>query len=225
MSKTKMEYDEEFELVNNKLEVYKEQYVSTRYRVFVDEVITNPSYYRDVLNVLYSAKEEDIIEFRLNTDGGQVRSVIPIMNGILGTEARTIAIVEGVTMSAGTFILLACDEVEIRPFSGAMVHAANGGFIGDMQSLNSQVNFEMSRLKDIIYQVYEGFMSEEEIREMIEDSREFYMNEDELISRLKNRQEYQKKKIEEALAAKEEKIKPSSKKSTRAKATTKTRKK
>ena len=225
MSKTKLDYEEDdLGILSNKLEVYKEQYVSTRYRVFIDEGITDPSYYRDVLNVLASAKEEDVVEFRLNTGGGQLRSALPIMNAITSTEARTIAVVEGLVASAGTFILLACDDVIIKPLSGAMVHAPRFGALGTMQEMKTSLDYDLPYCRRVCEEIYAGFLLPEEIIAMVEDSKEYYMDEEELLDRLKKRQKYQEDAMAEMIAAQEKATLPPKKPAAKKRPTRKTTK-
>jgi len=186
-----------------KLEVYKETKVSNRYRVFIDEEICGSSYYRNVINILSSAGEDDVVEFRLNTVGGQVHSAIQMLNAISSTEARTVAIIDGLVASAGTLFVLACDDVIIKPLSVLMVHSPATVFGGPYGRLKDEAVFNLAYLHRITHEIYEGFMTEDEIAAMLDENKEFWMGEDEVYNRLAKRQKYieqQMKEIQEKAA-------------------------
>lgn len=191
---------DDFEYVmKDTLEVYKNQQVSTKYIVYIDEAIDGPSKYRNVFNVLAGAGPEDVVEFHINSIGGNLFTGLQLFNGILTTQARTVAIAEGIVASAATLPLLACDDVVIMSNSYIMVHAASWGESGDVKSVRDSVHFHTKLLDKILRDVYDGFMSEEELDDVIENSKEYYMDADEVIQRLKVRQENLQKEVEEAL--------------------------
>lgn len=195
MSVIKMFDEGELSLgLSDTLQVYSEKHSFDVYRVFIDEEITNPSKYRHVINVLEGASEDDIIEFRLNTIGGQLFAALPMYNGILNTEAKTRAIIDGPVISAGTFLALACDSVIVMKNTTMMCHAATWGAWGDMKTVRDQVDFQFKYTSKLNQDIYEGFLTEEEIDKMVEHSKEYWMQDDEIIQRLKNRQEYMKAK-------------------------------
>ena len=191
--------DDEY-FVKDILEVYREQQVITKYRVYIDELITDPSRYRGVMNILGSANENDVVVFHINSSGGNLYSAIQLYNAILNTEARTVAIAEGIVASAATLPLLACDDVIVMHNSFVMVHAASWGIGGDMKLIRDGVKFHTDHLETLIRSVYDGFMSEDEITDMIENSKEYYMKTEEVIERLKTRQEIVQKGVDKALA-------------------------
>lgn len=209
-NKRKMDEDDLMEFMPIPLlEVYKEVSIQNKYRVFVDEVITEPSKYRNVINILESATEDDIVEFRLNTPGGNLMTAIQLCNAIENSAATTVAIVDGEVASAGTLFLLACDNVIIMKNTMVMVHPAKFGSGGDVKTVRASIKFQTEYIKDVLYDVYKGFLTDDEFEDMIENSREIWMRQDEITERLRNRQILQ---LEEAKKALEELENPTPKK-------------
>jgi ATP-dependent protease ClpP protease subunit len=183
------DYDD-FDLsVSDTLPVFCNVKQVRKYRIFIDELITEPSRYRSIVNVLDNAEDTDIVEFRLNTPGGNVLAMLSIINAIKNTEATTVALIEGQVASAGTFIMLACDRIVVTYNSLVMCHPANYGAWGSQQHVKNQVEAQDKWLRKITYDVYEHFMTTEEIDDMIENSKEIWMDENEIVRRLKIRQE------------------------------------
>lgn len=180
-------YDEEN--YDGNLPVYCKVKQSKEYRVFLDEVVTSPSYYRNVINILEDAESNDVVVFRLNTPGGNILSMLGIINAIKNTEATTIALVEGFVASAGTFIMLACDNVQVMYNTLIMCHPASYGSYGSQQNVKVHVEATDKWLRKMTFEYYKHFMTDEEIEDMIVSSREVYMDEEELVRRLKIRQE------------------------------------
>lgn len=208
MTNNKM-FDDGCELdfgIKDTLEVYCENNVQKIYRIFLDEEITEPSKYRNVVNTLERATENDVVEFRINTIGGNLFSTLPIYNGILSASARTRAIIDGTAISAGTLIPLACDDVIVMKNSLMMCHSATWGAWGDLKSLRDQSNFKFQWARKLIGEVYEGFMSEEEIEDMVENSMEYWMFDDEIVERLQRRQEYMQKQESQKIVVPEKQL-------------------
>lgn len=196
MSRLGGEMDDIETSFKDSLEVYCEKTYSNIFRIFIDEPITHPNRYRNVINTLERVSENDVVEFRLNTPGGNVSTTVSIYNAILNCPAHTRAILDGEACSGGSVILLACDEVAVMKNTYMMCHAASWGDFGDMKNLRNSTTFSFEYLEKILHNVYEGFLSREEIEQMIEHSLEYWFGDEEIIERLKQRQEYLRQKEE-----------------------------
>lgn len=200
MNKSKPKLNEELEDISfgikDSLEIYCEKMSSNLFRIFLDEPISDPSKYRSVINTLERATENDIVEFRLNTPGGNVYTALAVYNAISNCPAHTRAIVDGSVASAGTFIVLACDEVVIMKNTSMMCHGASWGTWGDMKTVRNATSFAFEEMTKLVNDIYEGFLTQEEIDRMVEHSLEYWMHDDEIIERLKQRQAYMKEKEE-----------------------------
>lgn len=205
MNKTRANEDmDDYFSDNPTLPVYSRTQVSNTYKVFLDEPIAEPSKYRTVYSTLDAATENDIVEIHLNTPGGQVSSALQIVNAISLCKATTIAICHADVASAGTMIALNCDKVQITPHNRWMIHAPSYGVNGHMQTISEQVKFDTEYLIALCEDMYFGFLSQEEINDMIKNKKEIWLGEDEIMRRLHKRQEILIAQLEEQVKQLEE---------------------
>lgn len=62
------------------------------------------------------------LELHINSYGGNIAEALGIYNAIKTFKGETVAIIDGVAMSAASFIMLACSQVKAYPTSVVMVH-------------------------------------------------------------------------------------------------------
>lgn len=164
-------------------------HVSNTFHVHFDEDIGEPSYYRNLQSVLRNAGPDDTIVFHMNTEGGQVNSMLPLVAYIKDCEAHTVAVLEGFVASAGTFIITATDAVVALPHAQALIHAASYGVGGKSNTIKEYVDFQDKWIKTFMEDVYEGFLSEKEMADVIDNSKDLIFTADEVIERLVARSE------------------------------------
>lgn len=179
------------------LPIYSVTNVVKRYTVNIDDYITNPSYYRNVIHTLDHASENDLVVFHINSGGGNVMTTMQICNSIDNTEARTVAVCHGITASAATAIALRCDEIYVTPGNSWLCHQPTWGSVGKTRDVRDEVDFFTKELIKWCHNVYEGFMTQEEIEDMIESGKDILMTDDEVKNRLEQRNEYLQEKMEE----------------------------
>lgn len=163
--------------------------VSNVFHVYFDEDIGEPSYYRNLQSILRNAGPGDTVVFHMNTDGGQVHSMLPLVAYIKDCEAHTVAVLEGVVASAGTFIITATDAVVALPHSTCLFHSASYGVGGKSSTIKEYVEFTDKWIKSYMQDIYEGFLSEQEMIDIIDNSKDLQLTSDEVIDRLINRAE------------------------------------
>lgn len=163
--------------------------VSNVYTVFFDEPITDPSYYRNLLVLLNIAQPEDTIVFRIASPGGQVDSMLSIVNAIQNTEAHTVSVIESCAASAASMPPMVTDTVIAMPHSYMMIHAASMGMYETQVKVKKYVDFWDTQLRGMYKEIYKGFLTEEEIESMITNSEDLLFTADEVIERLQKREE------------------------------------
>lgn len=77
-----------------------------------------------------AALDVDVIHLRLNTPGGEVFAARAMGNALRSHKARVIAHIDGVAASAGSFLMLSADEIEVAEGAFVMIHSASGGLWG-----------------------------------------------------------------------------------------------
>lgn len=195
------------EMTPNGLGFFQQEQISTLSRFFLDEEIGEPSYYRNLLQVLLSANDNDVIELWINSSGGDLSSAEAIMSAISSTEATVVAIVNGKAYSAASMIMLACHEIVIMPTASVMCHEASWVSAGKGSDQKAYTEFSTKKIDKLIEDVYEGFLSASEIHS-VKNGKEIWLVADEVNERLSKRSDYFQAKWEAEQKAIEEENKP-----------------
>lgn len=192
--------EEDDEQPENFLGFFEQSVTLSQVRVFLDETVREPKYYRQVLTRLDSLGEHDQLEFRINTYGGNLDSTLALVNVIKNTEADVIGYIDGVAASAGSIIALSCPTVHVAPHATMMVHSAFGGSAGILNNLANHSSFIDKQVRMLMKDTYDGFLTDEEL-EQVYLGRELWFNSDEICTRLERRFELQKAQYELAQTA------------------------
>lgn len=166
---------------DEKLIVNREQdYI---FHVNLDQDITDPQDYRELTELLQTARKEQIIKILFNTSGGNVDTALQLYNLIKDCNAKTIAEIYR-AYSSGSMIAMACDEFNIKTFSSMMVHSTLWSNLeGNAFSLKNHNDFVTKIDHDIFKRIYKRILTDEEI-ETVLIGKEIWLYEDELIKRL-----------------------------------------
>lgn len=170
---------------------FSKQMVSV-HEFYLSGEIESSEQYIQWFNTIRHAGENDLIKVYINSPGGHVATAIQFMRVLRETQASIVMSVEGECASAATMIFLCGENFEVSEHSIFMIHTYSGGFIGKGHELHSQALYERTWSVKLIKEVYEGFLSENEMQRVI-DGADIWMDGDEVIKRLKTRQKNQKK--------------------------------
>lgn len=153
------------------------------HHVYLYDSIEAPSEYIKLLHSLNAAHTGDQFRIYLNTPGGVVDSGISIRNAIKNTKAEVTAVLSGTVASAGTMITLACDNIEVTDNLSFMCHEISidnlGGKFSDIKNMQ---NFYEEQFSKLSHDVYDGFLTGDEIDEM-HKGKELWMNNEEVVTR------------------------------------------
>lgn len=149
--------------------------------------IESPDEYIQWFDTIRHAGENDAIKFYINSYGGDVFTAIQFMRVLQETPATVIMSVEGACMSAATMIFLCAESFEISDHTAFMIHTYSGGMIGKGHEMHSQAQYERSWSINLIKEVYDGFLTEQEMQRVI-DGADLWMDSKEVIKRLKARE-------------------------------------
>lgn len=158
--------------------------------------------YIDVFDTIRHATESDIVKLYINSYGGDLFTAIQFMRTLGETEAQVVCSIEGACYSAATMLFLCADSFEITPHSSFMVHNYAGGSMGKGGEMHSQIIHERKWSDKLLHEVYEGFLEESEIQDLL-NNRDIWMEVDEVVERMNKKI----KKMQEA-AELEEATKP-----------------
>jgi ATP-dependent protease ClpP protease subunit len=170
-------------------------------KVFLDENIREPKYYRTVLQGIDSLGEGDVVLLSINSYGGQLDGAIAIINAIQDTDADVHASIEGVAASAASLIALAAPSISVSPYATMMVHSATFGAFGKQSDVISHASFVDKQVRTLMHSVYKDFLTDKELEEVIM-GKELWFDSEEIVRRLELRAQLQEKraKVEQKAA-------------------------
>ena len=155
-----------------------------RISIDIDDDFYGPTAFRTVIRAIEEARAGDVVEIKVNSNGGDTQSAQAIYVALLKTPARTKAIIIN-AYSAGSIVAMACDEIEPTPFCTMMIHNAStysGGKLGDMAGKAAFLN---DYFGEWFQQLYAGFLADDELKDIIK-GQDFWLKEPQIRERLKN---------------------------------------
>lgn len=159
--------------------------------------ITTADDYIEWFDAIRHAKETDIVKIYINSYGGDLFTAIQFMRVLADSDATVIVSVEGACMSAATMIFMCADNFEVTPHSIFMFHNYSGGTIGKGGEMIDQLQHERKWSERLMKEIYQDFMSDEEIQSML-SNKDIWMDGEEVVKRITAKLAKQKQEIESA---------------------------
>ena len=191
--KTRSSHDEDlddFDIKDAKLLGY---YVNSRvlneYTVYINEPVTSPVYYTNVVNMLRLATEQDRVLYMVNSPGGHLDGLVSLLDGTTNTAAYTVAYLQGNTDSAASILALHCDEVVVGDYATMLCHNVTYGIGGKGADIVAHVQHMTKSAEKLIRETYTGFFDEADIVEIL-NGKQIYLDADEIKERLAKRNAY-----------------------------------
>jgi len=153
------------------------------YKIRLNDDVSDPENYRDELNTIEDMGENDSTTIVLNNGGGSLDTAIEFCSAIIGTEGHVHGHISGCAHSAASMIFLKCHSFSVSPYATMLIHNPSGGFVGKMNETFAQADHFRSWLKFFYTDVYQDFLSEEEI-ESILDGKDLWLNAEQIEERL-----------------------------------------
>lgn len=165
---------------------FTSQQVSTCLTVPIDEAVREPQYYRQVVQAIGSLGEDDVVRFMINTPGGDVQGLTALLAAKDSTDALSIACIEGWCHSAGSFLALNCDSIQVSPYATMLCHYVSYGSVGKAADIRSHVKHTDDVCEKLFRDTYKHFLTEDEIQQCI-NGLELWLNADEINRRLEHK--------------------------------------
>jgi len=153
------------------------------FTITITSDIVSPDVYDEVVGVLTSAKESDIVVFLINSIGGELNSLTYLTNAIDDTEAHVVGKLMGIAASAAGALFLNCHKQIVGRHTTMMIHNASYGSLGKDRDVLSHVLFTSKQNERFVRDTYKDFLTEEEIESVINGA-ELYFDDDEIEQRL-----------------------------------------
>lgn len=160
----------------------------TQIQFRLDSQIEDSEYYRDLLSRIEALSENDAVELVIDSVGGSLDGCIAICDAIMATPADVTGIIINRAYSAGAFIALCCDNLEVRPYARMMLHSFSAGFSGKDHEIELDWSFNKEYIRNFLSDCCFGFLEEEELEAMF-NGKDWWFNSQDIISRLQQRQE------------------------------------
>jgi ATP-dependent protease ClpP protease subunit len=169
--------DDCFSIEENIKEI-KEIYVN------IDNYIEEAFKYRKLFKLLRESTIDDIIHFNINSGGGNVDTLVQLINGMVNCKSKIICHVF-YAASAGSCIALCGDEIIPELFSSMMLHTTSWGTSGKIKEMKAQTDFINKQDENMSDIIYKDFLTPNELISMAHGI-DFWFTEDEIKERLKN---------------------------------------
>lgn len=156
------------------------------HEVFIDSEIEEPSKYRELISVLINAGPNDKIHLYINSNGGHLDTAGAIISGILSSQAEVTAFLMGACHSAASLIAMYCHAVHVYDTAYMMIHTASFSSGGNTPTVKAHTDFTIKQCEKLMKDAYEGFLTSEEIKKVL-NGIELWYNAEEIKPRLKKR--------------------------------------
>lgn len=182
--KQKMNNEDVFDLLqtSEQLDYSLSSITHNKFEFNLDEDIKEPSYYRNLIEVLNNATEQDLVVLNINSGGGHLDSAISIIDALRNTRANTLAWISGSAYSAAGLIALSCQNVEVGEFATLMCHNSQYGLGGYTTDIKDRAVFEHKMISKIMHSVYKHFLSVDEVEDVL-SNKTIWMDADEIVER------------------------------------------
>jgi ATP-dependent Clp protease protease subunit len=157
--------------------------------VFIDDDITSPSNYRDVIHCLATCSENDSVNLLVNSSGGRTDSIWQIIEAMKGCRGDVSVTVIGAAYSAASMLACMAPECYIADSAEFMLHTAHYGSIGTVPNVKGQTDFATRQINRLLDKAYTGFLTDKELEEL-KNGKEYWFDAEEAGKRMVRRYKY-----------------------------------
>ena len=165
--------------------------------IYLTSGIDAPAEYNKLCHVLGQAYKEDTAAIHINNGGGSVDSAFMVTDAMGKSKAKVVGKLSGMVASAATIITMKCDKIEIAPYTQFMIHNYFHGAQGTGNQVKEYVNFTDKEFTKAVKEIYAGFLTPEEMKEVSSADKEIWMGAEELRKRWDAYKAKDKKALEE----------------------------
>lgn len=172
------------------------QRIMVRYNTSADYVIrlarpiTEADDFADEFQILAAAGKDDTVRMLIVSPGGSLDTCSLITKSMAECKASITGWIGPTCASAGSAIALACDDWEVDEMSCLMIHTASFGDGGKAPEVEASVASKLRQIRRWVTNTYAGFLTEEEIENVIAGRDYWFDVENGLVERLTAYAEY-----------------------------------
>lgn len=165
--------------------ILKQQIVN-KLVVYIDEEFREAKYYRMIVNAITDLGENDVVEFNINSSGGDLSGLVALLSAIENTEATTVAVLNGEVHSAGSMLAVSCDAVMVGSYANMLCHSVRYGVRGKAADIHAQVLHSNDYNETLMRKCYEYFLTTEETEELLK-GKELWLNNEQIKERFQRK--------------------------------------
>lgn len=158
------------------------------------EGIGEPNEWTEEIDLINGAGPEDCIVLDVCTPGGYLDTAMLFHRSLKNCAAHTVAIIGPETASAGSVIALSAREWILDDTSSLMIHTSSYSLGGKDTDILEHANFSRGQLKRLYENVYSGYLSTDELSDVIKGT-PFYFSAEQIAERLDNLTEYRNNQV------------------------------
>jgi len=159
--------------------------------------------YIDFLRALGDCHSNDTVDLHINCFGGAMYAGYHLFDALCDCPATINMHIDGFCCSAASTIMMAGDNFDFAPHACVMVHSMSAMFYGKWHEMTARLDFDKTWFEKSAREIYKGFMTDEEIEDMIK-GKDFWFTSEEACERIKaaRKEEHDKQMLVAALAEK-----------------------
>lgn len=154
--------------------------------IYLTDSISVPAEYNEMCSLITTASPNTKVTLHINNGGGIIDAAFMIIDAIKKSKAQVHAVLSGTVASAATVITLACDTIEVVPYTSFMIHNYSSGTQGKGHEMKAYMDFNNSELNNAFKDIYAGFLTEDEMQSVI-DGKDMWMGQAEVLERWNNK--------------------------------------
>jgi len=163
--------------------LFEENHPGRSFHVYISEGIGEAKKYTDLIHKIKTANENDVVYMYLNTPGGYLSAGMQLILAMRVSKAHIVTVLEGEVCSLGSLLFLSADEFIVHDHTMLMIHNHSGGQWGKGHEYLAQADAVSSWFEELAKTVYKNFMTDKEIKEML-DGKDFWFQAEEVKRRL-----------------------------------------
>jgi len=151
--------------------------------LIIGKVVYDDSQINEILlNLLNSNNFDKQLNVYIKSSGGSSKTMRELLFAFKNYKNITTYLMS-CAHSAGSFLFLAGKERIADKFSVFMAHPPKILTETDFNKTQNYVSFKMKRLEKIAFDLYKPYFTEQEIKEIMYEGKEFYLDANEMLNR------------------------------------------
>ncbi|MEK6878616.1 MAG: ATP-dependent Clp protease proteolytic subunit [Nanoarchaeota archaeon] len=184
MKNSNNECNDEGLICNDYVHITNYPTIINNYSIYLTDEIVEGKYYRELLNILRQAKENDTLNIYLNNDGGDVHTSIDIINAMNTTLGNIITHITGPIYSAASLIALHGHKINVHNNTFVMFHDYSGKTVGKGNEQETAIRNDKPWFDKFFTTTVNKFLTKRETKSILKGI-DLYLGSEEVKERLK----------------------------------------